>query len=316
MSAGGRHTCARKTDGTLWCWGGNEHGEVGIGAPTVADVPTQVEAAADWRQISSGAEHTCGIREPAAGRRELWCWGTGWDGRLGTGFAAARSTPGRAGNGADWTQVDAGPEVTCGLRGAGELHCFGDGLLDPVRFGTDLWTDVGVSVGGGTALAPDGSIGSFAEPLEVGTTLVPYLATTGHTSLDAGAYHTCVTDAGGFLGCFGDNGWEALGVDPITVPSSAPPVQPALGGPVSAYAAAEFDTCAIVAEDLHCWGGDVYGWAPVRISDLSFASVSGGEGHICAIATSGELYCWGRNHRGQLGHDTGPEPLPVPVLAP
>ena len=32
VAAGGAHTCAIKTDGSLWCWGYNKYGQLGDGS--------------------------------------------------------------------------------------------------------------------------------------------------------------------------------------------------------------------------------------------------------------------------------------------
>ncbi|MBU1239917.1 hypothetical protein KKF84_03205, partial [Myxococcota bacterium] len=35
--------CATKSDGTLWCWGGNNYGQLGIGNDTISLVPITVK---------------------------------------------------------------------------------------------------------------------------------------------------------------------------------------------------------------------------------------------------------------------------------
>jgi alpha-tubulin suppressor-like RCC1 family protein len=42
VSANGQ-TCATKTDGTLWCWGWNDYGQLGDGTTTNRPVPTPVQ---------------------------------------------------------------------------------------------------------------------------------------------------------------------------------------------------------------------------------------------------------------------------------
>src|SRR6185295_12107401 len=41
---GGWHTCALRGDGTLWCWGSNDHGQLGIGTLVDTHTPAQVAA--------------------------------------------------------------------------------------------------------------------------------------------------------------------------------------------------------------------------------------------------------------------------------
>ena len=70
-SAGGSFTCAVRVDGTLWCWGANADGQLGVGDTSPRSVPTQVGTDADWADVSAGAWHACGVRTDGS----LWCWG-------------------------------------------------------------------------------------------------------------------------------------------------------------------------------------------------------------------------------------------------
>lgn len=77
VASGNYSTCGIQTDGSLWCWGVNTSGQLGLGAPgTQRLVPTRVGAASDWQRVALSGwgginAFTCGIRSG-----ELWCWGS------------------------------------------------------------------------------------------------------------------------------------------------------------------------------------------------------------------------------------------------
>ncbi len=79
IAAGARHTCARKSDGTVFCWGANHFGQLGDGTETGDNVPLQVKGLEDATSIAAGTRHTCARRE---GGDEV-CWGANRLGQLG-----------------------------------------------------------------------------------------------------------------------------------------------------------------------------------------------------------------------------------------
>ncbi len=83
VSAGGDHTCGRRTNGRLYCWGSDFSGKLGDDV-SYADQPTPVQVAGnrtDWATTVAGINHSCGRR--ADGR--LYCWGRDSYGQLGDG---------------------------------------------------------------------------------------------------------------------------------------------------------------------------------------------------------------------------------------
>jgi len=54
---------AIKTDGTLWAWGKNDTGQLGLGSTTYYSSPVQVGSLTTWLNISSGEEYTLGTIE-------------------------------------------------------------------------------------------------------------------------------------------------------------------------------------------------------------------------------------------------------------
>jgi alpha-tubulin suppressor-like RCC1 family protein len=83
VAPGDQHTCATRANGTLWCWGDNAYGELGIGNQTGQDRPRPVTtpAAGGWASVTAGGNHSCAIRANGT----LWWWGRNETGQLGLG---------------------------------------------------------------------------------------------------------------------------------------------------------------------------------------------------------------------------------------
>src|SRR5574343_230437 len=57
VSGGTNHSCAIKTDGTLWTWGDNFYGQLGdnISSGSAKSSPTQtIASGTNWKQVSAG----------------------------------------------------------------------------------------------------------------------------------------------------------------------------------------------------------------------------------------------------------------------
>jgi alpha-tubulin suppressor-like RCC1 family protein len=86
IAAGKGHSCARRRDGSVWCWGDNSYGQLGrgsMGTPSgvAAAVVAIAEAQAQAQDISVGDDHTCALLADDT----LWCWGHNDEGQLGNG---------------------------------------------------------------------------------------------------------------------------------------------------------------------------------------------------------------------------------------
>lgn len=82
-----RHTCALRDDGGLWCWGANDHGQLGDGSTDTRLVPVLV--ATDVVSVSAGAASTCAAWRDGS----IQCWGRNDQGQLGDGTLGPRSAP-------------------------------------------------------------------------------------------------------------------------------------------------------------------------------------------------------------------------------
>lgn len=84
---------------------------------------------------------------------------------------------------------------------------------------------------------------------------------------------------------------------------------------ITAIAAGDEHTCAIVNGDIQCWGYNFYGQLGTNISYITSVpitilsgennvnAIAAGFAHTCAVINGG-VQCWGRNYAGQLGDGT------------
>ena len=126
VSAGGNHTAAIKTDGTLWGWGGNSQGQLGDNTIINRSTPiTTFAGGTNWKQVSGGNQYTAAIKTDGT----LWTWGRNDTGQLGTNtstFAVIPATPVTTfAGGTNWKQVDCGGYVTSAIKTDGTLWTWG-----------------------------------------------------------------------------------------------------------------------------------------------------------------------------------------------
>ena len=193
----------------------------GSGAPEIGS--------SDWRQVSAGGDHTCGIRR--SGR--LFCWGSDNFGQLGNGATTGpRSTPAEvSGTATDWASVSAGARHTCAVKTTGRLYCWGDDNNDQLGNGAPA--------------------GDRPTPVEVSG------AATKWASVSAGGGHTCAVKTTHRLYCWGGDLNGQLG-NGAAIGNRATPVQ--VAGTAANWASVSAGvrhTCALkTTRRLYCWGAD------------------------------------------------------------
>jgi len=121
-------TVAIKTDGTLWAWGYNPGGQLGLGyASNSVATPTQIGSASNWRSVSAGYYHFMGIKTDGT----LWAWGSGYAPELGLGPydrytpASYFYSPLQVGTATNWRSVQSAYHSTVALKTDGTLWAWG-----------------------------------------------------------------------------------------------------------------------------------------------------------------------------------------------
>ena len=140
IAAGGSHSLALKTDGSVWAWGGNWYGQLGDNSTTDRHTPIQVKDSggagflSNITAISAGDGHSLALKNDGT----VWAWGDNYYGQLGDNTNSQRNTPvqvkGAGGSGylTSITAVSAGAFFNLALKNDGTLWAWGqndDGQL-------------------------------------------------------------------------------------------------------------------------------------------------------------------------------------------
>lgn len=274
--AGQEHTCVRSLGGDAYCWGmPRSFGQSRRYLSARAAVPSLDDA----QTLYAGPLSTCALRDAG-----YFC-----EGNSGGGAGSFSAPPRKF-------------EGSCALLDSGVVECpqgF-NSLDDGGRFGSS--NAVALSVVGDVVC-----IGFDDGVAECRTRAGSHL--TQRVTFDAvpldlfalgGGGRFCGLLSGGKLQCAGGNGTLDTLVDAGVR---------AVGGDNREICFA--DAVGVKCQQYPGFNGvvrDVVLPAPVRQLTLH------GEGHVCALTTTNEVWCWGSNAHGQLG-DRSPQPSGIVELS-
>ncbi len=299
VSTGDDYTCARRREGSIWCWGSNALGQLGNGkregigvfASTVMEKNKKPTRGAT--DLFAGLRHACVRRGGGA----LSCWGDNSRGELGRkGGGAFMGTVPRASDGPQFARVALGLGFTCALMSDGTVRC----LSGP----------------------NDGSFGAaFENRIINGPDDQPL---SGVADIIARRGHVCTLQFDQTVRCWGDGSAGELGSGEFRDAVVAMPVVAAPGGPaltgVRAVRAGWSHGCALKIDGtVWCWGQNDFGQlgtgergktsttpvqvlrGPERQPLTNAVDLMLGNFSSCALTGDGALWCWGQNDFGQLG---------------
>ncbi len=292
ITAGFKHTCATRADGTVRCWGSNAQGQLGnnqLGVDSSQPVGVHV-LPSNVRGVNTGVDHTCGVL--AGG--QVYCWGKNTLGQLGNGMTTDQAVPVQATGLGGVESVAVGGAHSCVLlQGSGEIQCWGAGGQGQLGMGSPV---------SGNGISHTKAFVMQSQQARL----------ANNTSLTLGTTHSCALHADGGVYCWGYNhrgqagGQNNMHVWPNRIADLAPAISVAAGAN---------HTCAVTqAGDVYCWGEGSKGQlgngarlqspSPVKVqfqgTTKAVRVVAGGQ-HTCAIDTQRRVWCWGDNSKGQLG---------------
>lgn len=141
VAVGTYHTCAVKTDGTVWCWGANWYGEIGDGSTTQRLTPVTVPGmSTTGTDVLVGSAHTCAMNAS----NQLFCWGYNNYGQLGEGTTTERHTPVQNSMGAVVKAVASPSAHNCAFKSDRSVWCWGMNTAGQLGDGTVVSKSIAV----------------------------------------------------------------------------------------------------------------------------------------------------------------------------
>ena len=282
-------TAAIKADGTLWTWGTNQQGRLGLNDITQRSSPTQIGSGTDWKQVSYS--YLGGIATKTNGT--LWGWGNNEGGQLGQN---SRQSPGNMGlsspvqiPGTTWSHAQGGYYYNMALKTDGTLWVMGynsNGVL-------------GVNV-------PENS--HYSSPVQVPGTTWTNKMTAGYMSAAVKTDGTLYVWGSNTYGSLGQN--QSAGGAKVSSPIQIPGTTWSTVG--SSWAG---NTFALKTDSTAWVWGDarqgslglndtVQRSSPVQLSGTNWAKIVPAEYGGGGLKSDGTLWVWGYNTSGQLGDTT------------
>ena len=288
-------TCALSTANIAYCWGENDHGQLGDGTTISRELAMPVKGDLRFRSLAVGNTHVCGLTLSGT----VDCWGFSANGALGDTLPITRLVPAPSVSGVTFESIAAGGDFTCGLTASGVAYCWGLGISGQLGDGSG----------------------------EISATPLPVAGGLTFRRIVAGGLGACGLTAEGQAYCWGDNFYGTVG-DGTRFNRRLTPVPVAGNLTFANLTAGYLGVCGTTLSGAgYCWGynfGQVgdgtqdHRPTPSRVAGgLAFATVAGGTGYSCGLTLGLTIFCWGDNSGGGLGdgtiisHDV-PEPIRWP----
>jgi alpha-tubulin suppressor-like RCC1 family protein len=228
VDAGLSHTCGVSyPDNQAYCWGSNDYGQLGDGTLTRRLRPVLVLGGLQFRQVSAGQWHTCGVTTI----NRVFCWGWNKYGQIGDSSTAFRRLkPHRVAGSRQYRQVEAGGYHSCAVTTTDRAFCWGNGNNGQLGNGKTYLSFWPRAVAGGL----------------------------NFDRVTTGLFHTCGETTADRAYCWGSNSLGQLGDGTTT--GRLTPVAVAGGLSFGQVSAGSWHTCGkSLASAGYCWGYGFFG---------------------------------------------------------
>ncbi len=306
VSAGGSHSMALKSDGTVYTWGLNTNGQIGDNTVVQKATAVQVTTISNVASISAGTSYSSAIKND----NTLWMWGLNTSYQLGDGTATQRTVPVQIAGVTDALQVKASVDHTIMRTTTGSIKVWG--INSNGQLGNEIINQV----------SPVAVYGFESTPL---------------LDISGGTNHSLMLKTDNTVWSMGLNSNGQLG-DNTTVQKNTPVQVKGTGGVgtltdvVSVSSGGAHSIAAKSDGTVWAWGLNTNGrlgdntttqrLAPVQVhgvGNIGFLTdvvkVVASNAHSVALKNDGTVYAWGLGTSGQLGDGTiVSKSVPVQVL--
>ena len=349
LEAGGTHSLAIKSDGTVLAWGGDAGGQLGNDDLLFNKLaPVAVSGASNIVAVAAGQVHSLALKADGT----VLAWGNDAGGQLGDNATLEdKPTPVVVSGASNIIAISAGYYFSLALKSDGTMLSWGNnsrGQLGDSVIKAQKPTPVAVSgasdivaIGAGSehslALKADGTMlawgldvdGELGDNVQLTDQPLPVAVMTSSkiVSISAGTSHSLALTSSGNMLAWGSDFGGQLGDNTVYV-NKPTPVAVSGASNIVAVAGGFFHSLALKADGtMLAWGSDTYGELgdgnqvnpqsiPVVVENAnSIVAIAAGLHLSLALKSDGTVQSWGRNNSGQLGDNTGiNQNSPVSVL--
>ena len=274
-----------KTNGTLWSWGTNSYGVLGLGDTIRRSSPVQVGALTTWSNVSMDTTHSLAIKTDGT----LWVLGGDNDkGQHGLNDTIQRSSPVQIGADTDWYKFDAGNEFCLATKTDGTIWSWGNNDSATGKLGQN-------------------NLILRSSPTQIG-------ALTDWDSVSAGERVGLAVKTDGTLWTWGNQNFGRLGNNVAVNSGQSSPIQVGALTTWSVPEVASEGSYAIKTDGtLWAWGSGANGRlgngstvnksSPIQVTAATtWSKIASGPSTAIALKTDGTLWSWGFGGSGRLGN--------------
>ena len=316
IAVGYEHNLVIKTDGTLWGWGNNNEGELGLNTNQPEYfTPQLISSSTNWLKVFTGVSRgSFAIKDDGT----LWVCGDGIAGKLGLGNQNIVYIPTQLGIATDWEYVTSGSH-TIAKKNDGTLWGWGNNIYGQLNLGTNSielnpvqissaknWLKIVCGVLHTLAIKTDGTLwacglndyGQLGDGTTVNKLNFVQIGTDNDwVEVTANFKHSVALKSNGTMWGWGFNDSNVL--LPISTTQILIPTQMGISTDWAQISSGYYQT-SVLKTNGTLWSNDENGFYQIE-SDSDWVNTLCGSGHNFYIKSNGSIWGIGGNGHGQLG---------------